>query len=259
MDCSENIQLTLKASQADDTSEESAGRQKQPSRVDVWKMFDRIASRYDLLNHLLSANRDRVWRKRVARFLSDKNNQRVLDLATGTADQLLALYDTGRVARGVGIDLADEMLAVGRKKIAARNLDDKLILQRNDAGDIPFDDAGFDAVTIAFGIRNMTDVGQTLSEMRRVLFSGGQALILEFSWPKNRVVRALHRLYMRHILPHLGGAISGDSEAYRYLDRTVETFPHGEAFCQLMRQVGFEDVRAHPLTFGIATIYRGCK
>lgn len=251
--------MNLNASGAGHSSGESADQQKQPSRVDAWKMFDRIANRYDLLNHLLSANRDRVWRQRVAGFLSDKNNQRVLDLATGTGDQLLALYDTGRVSEGIGIDLAEEMLAVGRRKIGARNLDDKLSLRRNDAGAIPFGDAGFDCVTISFGIRNMTDIAQTLAEMRRILLPGGQALILEFSWPKNRLVRAVHRPYMRHILPRLGSVISGDSEAYRYLDRTVETFPYGEAFCKLMRQAGFHDISVHPLTFGIATIYRGCK
>lgn len=229
-----------------------------PSRQDVWRMFDRIAHRYDLLNRLLSFRQDVAWRKRVARLLPDRPNLRVLDLATGTGDVLLSLYRTsGRVRSGVGVDMAGKMLAIGRQKIAAQNLGHELRMVRGDAMTIAFSNASFDAVTIAFGIRNVLDVPEALREMRRILAPGGRALVLEFSLPRNALFRAGYLFYFRHVLPRIGALISGDSYAYRYLNKTVESFPYGDAFCALMRDAGFQDVRAHPQTFGIATIYEG--
>jgi len=228
-----------------------------PSRHEVWKMFDRVARRYDFLNHFLSLNRDVTWRRKVAELLPGRKDQTVLDLATGTADQLLSLYGSDRVESGVGLDLSEEMLIIGRRKIAARQLEGCLTLRNGDAGAIPFDDNTFDAVTISFGIRNVTDVCHTLREMHRVLKPGGRALILEFSLPENRILRSTYLFYLRHVLPGLGGIISGDGRAYRYLDRTVESFPCGEAFCRLMRDAGFANAQARPLTFGVATIYHG--
>lgn len=228
-----------------------------PDRENVHRMFDRIAHRYDLLNHLLSGNRDRAWRRQMIRLLPEGTKLEALDLATGTADQLLALHESGRIQRGTGLDPADKMLEVGRRKIAARNLEDSLILQRGSAEQLPFADRTFDLVTISFGIRNVTDVPRALGEMRRVLRPGGRTLILEFSLPPNRFVRAGYLFYFRHILPHLGSVISGDAYAYRYLNRTVETFPYGDAFCDLMQSAGFTGVKAHRLTLGIATIYQG--
>jgi len=204
-----------------------------PSRRDIWKMFDRIAARYDLLNHLLSADIDKRWRRRLATMLPGGGNLSVLDLATGTGDQLLTLAADGRVTNGIGIDLAEQMLAVGREKIRRLNLDRQLSLQHGDAENIPFNTNRFDAATIAFGIRNMTDVRRTLIEMHRVLKPGGRALILEFSLPRNT--------------------------AYRYLNETIETFPHGTAFCELMTKAGFSSVKHTPLTMGVATIYCGDK
>lgn len=230
-----------------------------PSRHQVWKMFDRIAGRYDLLNHLLSGNRDKAWRKKMAALLPARDSLHVLDLATGTADQLLALYDSGRVESGTGIDMAEKMLAIGRDKIEARFLSDVLRLGSGNAEQIPFEADKFDAVSISFGIRNMTDVPATLAEMRRVLKAGGRALILEFSLPSSAFMRSLYLFYFRHILPRLGAIISGDRGAYRYLNETVETFPYGEAFCRLMTEAGFRNVAANRLTFGIATIYQGDK
>ena len=222
-------------------------------------MFDRIAPRYDLLNHLLSLNRDKSWRKRMGRLLPDGKNLSVLDLATGTGDQLLALYAAGSVGFGVGLDMAAEMMAIGLKKIVTRGLADRLIMVRGDASAIPFADSSFDAVTITFGIRNLVDMRAGLTEMLRVLKPGGRALILEFSLPKNRFLRKMYLLYFRHLLPWLGAVISGDGEAYRYLNQTVETFPYGDEFCRLMQEAGFSSVAAHPLTLGIATIYGGDK
>jgi len=229
-----------------------------PSRAAVWRMFDRIAPRYDLLNRLLSLRRDVVWRNKVARYLPDRDRQHVLDIATGTADLLLSLFDkSDRIHFAVGIDLSPKMLKLGLKKITARKLDDRISLMRADALQIPFPDDSFDAVTIAFGIRNLTDVPKALAEMHRVLKPGGKALILEFSLPRNWLVRRLYPFHLRGILPRLGAMISGDSFAYRYLNETVETFPHGEEFCDMMQQAGFTGVQAVPLTFGIATIYHG--
>lgn len=222
-------------------------------------MFDRIAGRYDLLNHLLSGNRDRAWRRKMVRLLPEDGNLRILDLATGTGDQLLALYDSGRVESGTGIDMAEKMLAIGRDKIEARGLSDRLDLQSGNAEKLAFEADKFDAVSISFGIRNMTDVPVTLAEMYRVLKPGGRALILEFSLPTNPLMRKFYLFYFRHVLPRLGAVISGDRAAYRYLNQTVETFPYGEAFCRLMTEAGFKNVAANRLTFGIASIYQGDK
>ncbi len=222
-------------------------------------MFDRIAKRYDFLNHFLSANRDKAWRRKLATFLPDRSNLVALDLASGTADQLLALYDSGRLKSGVGIDLAGEMLEIGRRKITDRGLSGSLSLVRGDAETLPFDKNTYDVASMTFGIRNVTDVQRTLREIYRVLCPGGRTLILEFSLPANPVIRAAYLAYFRHILPRLGSLISGDKEAYAYLNRTVETFPYGDAFCGLLRDAGFANVVSHPLTFGIATIYEGDK
>jgi demethylmenaquinone methyltransferase/2-methoxy-6-polyprenyl-1,4-benzoquinol methylase len=229
-----------------------------PPRAAVWRMFDRIAPRYDLLNRLLSLRQDVVWRNKVARYLPDRDQQRVLDVATGTAYRLLTIfYTSDRIHSAVGIDLSPKMLQLGLKKIAARKLDDRISLMRADTQQIPFADGSFDAVTIAFGIRNVVEVPKALAEMHRVLKPGGRVLILEFSMPRNWLVRKLYPFHLRGILPCLGGMISGDHYAYRYLNKTVETFPHGEEFCDLMQQAGFVEVEAAPLAFGIATIYRG--
>jgi len=222
-------------------------------------MFDRIARRYDLLNHLLSGGIDRRWRARVARLLPPGENLHVLDLAAGTGDQLMALSETGRIERGIGLDLANHMLSVGREKVRKRNLASVLSLQNGDAEDLPFADDSFHAVSIAFGIRNMSDVRRTLAGMLRVLKPNGRALILEFSLPTRQPLRAAYLFYLRHFLPRLGAAVSGDASAYRYLNETIETFPYGEGFCRIMSEVGFTGVRCTPLTGGIASIYQGEK
>jgi demethylmenaquinone methyltransferase/2-methoxy-6-polyprenyl-1,4-benzoquinol methylase len=231
-----------------------------PSRKEVWKMFDRIAHRYDLLNRLLSAGQDVVWRKKVGKFLPKKDKLHVLDVATGTADLLIYMRDTNpAVASGVGIDMAEQMLAIGREKLAKKGLDKQFTLRSGNAEAIPFSDNQFDAATISFGIRNVSDVPKALREMQRVLKPGGRALILEFSLPNNKLLRGLYLFYFRNILPKIGGLISGDFYAYKYLNNTVETFPYGKDFCKLMEDAGFKNVQMHPLTFGIATIYYGDK
>jgi demethylmenaquinone methyltransferase/2-methoxy-6-polyprenyl-1,4-benzoquinol methylase len=232
----------------------------EPSRCEVWRMFDRIAHRYDLLNRLLSFGLDVRWRNRMAGFLAARGNQHLLDLATGTADQLLALMDrSGCISRATGMDMAEAMLERGREKVKRRGLDPVVRLETGDAVHIPSPDDAFDVVTISFGIRNVEDVGGSLKEMHRVLKPGGRALILEFSMPANRCVRTGHLFYLRHILPRIGGMVSGDFEAYRYLNRTIESFPYGREFCALMETAGFRETKAHAQTFGVATIYQGDK
>lgn len=228
-----------------------------PPRQEVWKMFDRIAHRYDLLNRSLSFGQDVAWRRKMRKHLPDREGLHVLDLATGTGDQLIFLAGDPRVASGEGTDLAEKMLELGRKKIVKAGLQDRFSLQTGDALHVPAADNSADVVTISFGIRNVESVPQALQEMMRVLKPGGRALILEFSLPGNRVMRGLYLFYFRHILPRVGGFISGDSYAYRYLNRTVESFPYGEAFCDWMREAGFESVCFRSLTFGIAAIYQG--
>ncbi len=223
-------------------------------------MFDRIAHRYDFLNRALSFGRDVAWRKRMRRHLPTGRPLAVVDLATGTADQLLFLLDgPATIGKAEGYDLSEQMLAEGRRKIAAKGLGDRVTLHTGDAMVIPREDASADIITISFGIRNVEDVPTALADMRRVLVPGGRLLVLECSLPENRLMRRLYLLYFRHVLPVLGGWVSGDAHAYNYLNRTVETFPCGEAFLELMRGAGFQNAKAEPMTFGVATLYVGDK
>ncbi len=222
-----------------------------------WTLFDQISERYDLNNRILSFGIDRFWRKKVHKFLPVKKNLSLIDLATGTADQILTLAKFHSFEKIIGIDLSENMLALGRKKLEQKQLDDCASLMKASATELPFEDAHFDVATISFGIRNLDDTLKGLKEMKRVLKNDGRALILEFSTPKNALIRAFYLLYLRHILPRIGGFIARNSFAYRYLNQTIETFPSGEAFCQLMREAGFKQAKAHPLTFGVVTIYIG--
>lgn len=230
------------------------------SRAEVWRMFDRIANRYDLLNHLLSFGQDYVWRNRVAKHLSDKKDQIIADVATGTADLMFSICSKRKdVKLAIGIDMALKMLEIGRSKIKKKGFDDRISVAQGDAAKIPLGDKKVDAVTIGFGIRNVTDVPLVLKEMYRVLKQNGRLLILEFSLPSNLIMKPLFKFYLRYILPVLGSLISGDRKAYRYLNKTVESFPYGAEFCRLIEDAGFAKVDRYPLSFGIATIYCGEK
>ena len=227
---------------------------------DIAGMFDRIAHRYDLLNRLLSLGRDRAWRRRVAACLAGRSGQRILDLATGTADVLLETCRDSQAPRfGVGLDLAGEMLKRGREKIVRRRQEERFVIVGGDATHLPFGSDCFDAVSVAFGLRNMADVPGVLREACRVLRPDGRLVVLEFSIPTHWAVRPAYLLYFRHVLPHVGAFLSGHRSAYRYLNQSVESFPCGQALCETIAAAAFTNVHAKALTFGIATLYQGEK
>ncbi len=221
-----------------------------------WKMFNRIARRYDLLNRLLSGRRDVVWRKKCAQQLETDRPITVVDLATGTGDLLRQLLrDRPNIQMAIGLDPAIDMLKIGRGKL--RHLGGLML--HGDAQKISLKNESADYITMAFGIRNVPDIDAVFAEMYRVLKYGGRILILEFSLPHNDVIRAVYLLYFRFVLPFIGGLISGDRTAYTYLNQTVEDFPYGEAFCKRLEYAGLKDVKATSLTFGIATLYSAAK
>ncbi len=225
-----------------------------PSRQDVWKMFDIISPTYDQVNRILSLGMDQRWRKMVAKHLPLKNNLKILDIATGTGDQALALLKSKAPIQSIiGIDLSTEMLEIAKKKGLS-----KTEFLRADAEKLPFQNGSFDAVTFSFGIRNVTDPLISLKETHRVLKPRGRALILEFSLPP-KPIRGFYLFYLRHLLPRIGGLLSRKPDAYRYLNQTIEHFPSGKDFCLLMKKVGFTRLRAIPMALGGVTLYIGEK
>ena len=224
----------------------------------VRSLFDSIARRYDLLNHLLSSGFDIFWRAKAIQLLADFHPKRILDIATGTADLALKAAEL-RPEQIIGIDISEEMLKLGRRKISQRNLDRLITLQAGDAESLGFPDDSFDATTVAFGVRNYSNLMQGLQEMCRVLRPDGVAIILEFSQPKVFPVKQLYALYSRWVLPSIGGFISGHRGAYEYLPQTVREFPDGEGLLLMLRAAGFKSTKQHRLTFGIATIYIATK
>jgi len=220
-------------------------------------MFNRISKRYDAVNRVLAFGMDVGWRRRVARKVDEANSEHVLDVATGTGDLLIEIARVNRTVRIVGIDPAEMMLEIARKKIATAVLLDRAELVLGSAEALPFPDASFDAVTIAFGIRNAANMEIALREMRRVLKPRGALVVLEFSTPTNPIIRFGWRVYLRYLLPVIGGAISGNFGAYRYLNRTIESFPSGPAFLQRLQDAGFTDATAKSLCLGAVSIYSG--
>lgn len=217
-------------------------------------MFDAIASRYDLLNRLLSGGADRYWRWRAIRRLGLTGRETVLDLCTGTADLALAAH-RGGARRVLGLDFAHEMLRVGLRKLERRDRARFIGLVRGDAMVLPVATASIDAVTIAFGIRNVFDPAKAVCEIHRVLRAGGQLAVLEFSMPQMPVVRPLYRWYFRRVLPRIGRLVSRHDEAYTYLPESVGAFFSPGEFSNLVMRAGFSHVRAAPLTLGIVYLY----
>ena len=219
-------------------------------------MFDAIATRYDFLNHLLSAGIDRRWRRRAIGSLALTGRERVLDLCTGTGDLAIAAR-TARpaAARVVGVDFASAMLRVGHDKLRRRRLTDTVTLVRGDATRIPAAGASVDAVTIAFGIRNVENVAAACDEISRVLRRGGRLAVLEFAIPTTPGVRAAYLWYFNHVLPRIGRLVSRHDAAYGYLPASVGAFASPGEFVKILRQSGFVDVSAVPVTMGIVFLY----
>lgn len=228
-------------------------------KVFVEKKFSSITPKYDFLNSLLSANIDRYWRWLAARELLDCHKGPVLDLCAGTlpSSRTAASRKPGEYI--LALDLCRDMLACGRSKLNGNALGKHILLTCADGEEIPCRDNTFSGVTVAFGIRNLSNLDKGLAEMYRVLMPGGKAIILEFSRPANFIVRPLYFIYLMRILPKLGGLISGDEEAYRYLASSIQCFPSQEEFTGKMEKAGYRDICRRPVTAGIVTIYTGRK
>jgi len=224
----------------------------------VEAMFNTIAPRYDLLNRVLSGGIDQRWRRRVVADVLRSEPGRVLDVATGTADLAIMAAKKG-APQVVGVDIAEDMLVVGRQKIQRADLGDRVTLQRGDAEKLPFSDNQFDAVMVSFGVRNFEDLDAGLAQIRRVLRPGGRLHVLEFSKPSAFPVKQAYGFYNRYILPTIGRLVSGDSGAYTYLPESIAAFPEGEDFLRHMHAAGFSGTRATRLTFGVASHYVGVK
>ncbi len=230
---------------------------RQPERIAA--MFNAIARRYDFLNHLLSAGFDRRWRSRAIASLRLTGRETLLDVCTGTAEVALgAAGAAAGAARVVGVDFAGEMLALGLAKVRKGGATARIALVRGDAAHLPVADRSVDAVTVAFGIRNVEDQPAACAEMARVLRPGGRLAILEFGLPQLPGLRQAYRWYFERVLPRVGGAISNDASAYAYLPASVGAFPAPQEFVTILGQAGFEDVTADLLTGGIVYLYSAC-
>lgn len=227
-------------------------------KPDIRSMFNAISRRYDFLNHFLSLGTDRRWRKKIAEIVSENHPRLILDVATGTGDLAIVLTAL-KPEKIIGIDIAENMLEIARRKVAAKNLEEIISLEKGDAEQIPFPDNAFDAVTVAFGVRNFENLLGGLKEMRRVLKPGGILVILEFSHPEKFPVRQLYKFYSRFLIPFFGKIFSGNHEAYRYLPDSVSNFPSGKDFITILQDAGLIKNSMVSLSYGISTIYKSKK
>lgn len=224
----------------------------------VADMFNNIAGKYDFLNHTLSMGIDKGWRKKAISEIGKVNPKIILDVATGTGDLAIAASKLGP-DKIIGIDIADQMLAVGRQKLKDQHLSDMISLQVGDSEALPFEDGHFDAITCAYGVRNFEHLEAGLKDMNRVLRKGGKVAILEFSRPKSFPVKQLYTFYFKYILPAFGKIVSKHSTAYAYLHESAMAFPEGKDFCKILERCGYKEAKARPLTFGITTLYTATK
>lgn len=234
--------------------------EEQTKKEQVEQMFDNIAPTYDRLNHILSFNIDRMWRRRVVRIVRRSNAQRVMDIATGTGDLAIAIAKRVDDIRILGVDLSEEMLRVAAEKVARQGLAERITLKKGDAEGLDMvATESMDVVTVAFGVRNFENLEKGLSELYRALKPGGKLVVLEFSIPSNRLVRWAYAQYSHRLLPRIGALVSKDRKAYDYLPDSVEEFPTPERFMDILRSVGFSSVKARSQSFGIAHIYEAVK
>lgn len=223
----------------------------------VAQMFNTISGKYDGLNRVISFGIDVKWRKKVVQLVEAKNPEKILDIATGTGD--LAILMAGSAHEITGLDISEGMLEVGRKKIEEKNLEHKVKMVLGDSENLPFPDNYFDAITVAFGVRNFETLEKGLSEILRVLKPGGIFVILETSVPVKFPFKQGYSLYTKYILPLIGKLFSKDKSAYAYLSESASVFPYGEALNNILRKIGFIEVKSMPQTFGVATIYTASK
>lgn len=225
----------------------------------VASMFNNISGTYDFLNHFMSLGIDIIWRKKAIRELKSVQPRVILDVATGTGDFAFEAIKILNPEKIVGVDISEGMLEVARKKIHERNLTDIFSVQIGDSEGLQFSDNHFDAITVAFGVRNYENLEKGLADMYRVLKPGGKIVILEFSKPRQFPVKQVYNFYFRHITPFFGKLFSKDQRAYEYLPESVAAFPDGKAFTALMDKVGFKSTKDRRLTFGVSAIYTGTK
>lgn len=235
-------------------SSSSLGKKEQ-----VAGMFNDIACRYDFMNRFLSVGIDVQWRKKAIGQLRQLQPKTVLDVATGTADVALMAHKMLRPQKITGIDISEGMLEVGRKKVEKAGLAQQIELLKGDSEKINFPDNSFDAVTVAFGVRNFETLEKGLKEMHRVLKPGGKAVVLEFSKPKQSVFKGIYKLYMNIIAPGFGKMFAKNKDAYQYLNGSIQAFPEGQTFLNIMHEAGFTQTYLKTLSLGICTIYCGSK
>ncbi|NMH27207.1 bifunctional demethylmenaquinone methyltransferase/2-methoxy-6-polyprenyl-1,4-benzoquinol methylase UbiE [Flavobacterium silvaticum] len=221
----------------------------------VTQMFDTISGEYDGLNRVISLGIDKSWRRKVVKTILEWNPEDLLDIATGTGDLAILFAEKSNIKEITGLDLSDGMLEVGRKKIAQKNLSDRIKMIQGDSENLPFENHSFDAITVAFGIRNFENLEKGLTEILRVLRPGGILVILETSVPEKFPFKQGYQFYGSAILPIIGKLFSKDKSAYGYLSQSAAAFPHGERLNNILRKIGFIDVEAAPQTLGVATIY----
>jgi demethylmenaquinone methyltransferase / 2-methoxy-6-polyprenyl-1,4-benzoquinol methylase len=234
------------------------GDSKKGKKEQVAEMFDHIASRYDFLNHFLSFGIDKLWRRRAIHLVKPFMPNEILDVATGTADFAIEALKTG-AKRITAVDISENMIAIGRKKVADLGLSRQITLEKGDSEDLNFADSSFAAVTVAFGVRNFENLSSGLAEIYRVLKPGGVLCVLEFSKPRHFPVKQFYNLYSYYILPFFGRLISNDKSAYHYLPESVGGFPDGKDFITFLLKAGFRRTKEYRQTFGVATIYLGIK
>ena len=227
----------------------------------VSKMFDNIARHYDFLNHFLSLGIDKIWRRKMIAELVEVQPKRILDVATGTADVAINTIKQLKIKdlKIVGVDISNEMLNVGRKKIVTEGVSEVIELQLADSENLPFEGNKFDAVTVAYGVRNFENLERGLAEMHRVLNANGKIVVLEFSRPRLFPFRQLFNFYFKNILPTIGKLTSKDARAYSYLYESVQAFPDGDDFLTVLNKVGFKNTSCTSLTLGICSLYVGYK
>lgn len=224
----------------------------------VAEMFDSISGNYDFLNHFLSLGIDIRWRKKAIKMLKDLKPKQILDIATGTGDFAIESLKLSP-EKVIGVDISEGMLNVGRKKMKNKGYSNIIDMQSGDSENLHFEDNTFDAVIVAFGVRNFENLGKGLSEMYRVLRPGGRAIILEFSKPTVFPFKQLYNFYFRWILPKIGKVVSKDNAAYTYLPESVNEFPFGNDFLKILDKTGYKNTKCKPLTLGISSIYVGEK